>query len=503
MNIETRNVECKRELSRGEGFERAVVAFLNSHEGGEILVGVENDGSVCGVPDPDLTQRQISDRILNNIRPATLGLFDVIAEMHDGKAVVRVVVAGGPDRPYHLKRFGLTPQGCFVRVGSQTQQLSERDIEALFARRVRTTLRTIPSPRSDLRFEQLRIRYQEHGKELNERFRENLDLLTPDGKPNLVAFLLADENNVSIKVAKYAGTDKIELVENEEYGFCSILRACDRVLEKLTVENTTSARIGRFYRRERKRYDPAAMREAVINAFVHNDWTNLDCPVFELFSDRLEITSHGSLLPGMTREELLSGCSRVRNRELMRVFRDVELVEQLGSGMRRMLGAYSPDIFRYTDTFFHVALHFKEDETEAPLQGTIQVVPASNDDEEKPSDWPTDWPWSASQSESWSKSWSESWPESWNKAFPPTIANRLLVLLRPSPKGTKTLLPLLGLSTLGHSLRSAMATLLANGLIERTLPGKPNSRFQQYRLTVQGRAALAERTASTPSIGRK
>lgn len=176
-------------------------------------------------------------------------------------------------------------------------------------------------------------------------------------------------------------------------------------------------------------------------------------------------------------------------RELMRVFRDVELVEQLGSGMHRMLGAYGPDIFRYTDTFFHVVLHFQEDKTIAPLKDPIQELPAHRDREEKPADWPPDWPWS--------ESWSESWPKSWVKTFPPTLANRLLVVLHASPKGTKTLLPLLGLSTPGHSLRLAMATLLAGGLIERTLPDKPNSRFQQYRLTARGRAALAGRTVST------
>lgn len=363
MEGESRNREYKRQLSRDEKFERSVVAFLNSRDGGTVFIGIEDDGTVCGVDAPDLVQRQAADRIRNNIRPATMGLFDIGLEARGGKTVIRIVVSSGPDRPYYLKKFGMTPQGCFVRVGSQTQQIPESEIEAMFARRARTSLRTIPAPGQDLHFEQLRIRYDEHGKRLNDRFRETLELLTPDGRYNLVAFLLADENTVSIKVAKYAGTDKIDLVENEEYGFCSILRACDRVLEKLTVENTTSARIGRIYREERKRYDPAAMREAVINAFVHNDWTNLDTPVFELFSDRLEITSHGSLLPGMTREDLLSGCSRVRNRELMRVFRDVELVEQLGSGMRRMLGAYSPDIFRYTETFFHVVLRYPD----APL----------------------------------------------------------------------------------------------------------------------------------------
>ena len=458
MNDESRNREYKRQLDRDERFERAVVAFLNSRDGGTILVGVEDDGSVCGVSDADLVQRQAADRIRNNIRPATMGLFDIGLEERNGKPVVRIVVSSGPDRPYHLKKYGMTPQGCFVRVGSQTQQIPEAEIEAMFARRARTSLRTIPAPNQNLRFEQLRIRYEEHGRSLNEHFRETLELLAPDGRYNLVAYLLADDNNVSIKVAKYAGTDKIDLVENEEYGFCSLLRACDRVLEKLTVENTTSARIGPKYRQERKRYDPIAVREAVINAFVHNDWTDLDTPVFELFSDRLEITSHGSLLPGMTREDLLSGCSRVRNRELMRVFRDVELVEQLGSGMRRMLGAYSPDIFRYTETFFHVVFRFPG-----------MVPPA----------------------ESGAGSRAESRAESGAESVSPAIERQILFRLHSFAATKQDLAVWLGKSAPDGHLNRAIRRLLADGAVERTIPDRPTSRLQKYRLTDKGRAVLA------------
>ena len=97
MNDESRNREYKRQLDRDERFERAVVAFLNSRDGGTILVGVEDDGSVCGVSDPDLVQRQAADRIRNNIRPATMGLFDIGLEERNGKPVVRIVVSSGPD----------------------------------------------------------------------------------------------------------------------------------------------------------------------------------------------------------------------------------------------------------------------------------------------------------------------------------------------------------------------------------------------------------------------
>lgn len=112
----------------------------------------------------------------------------------------------------------MTPDGCFVRIGSQNQSLSAQMIENLFARRTRSNLRVIEAPRQDLTFNQLRIYYEEHGKNLNAEFAKILEFYTPDGKYNVLAYLLAylfaDENGVSIKVAKYAGTNKVNLIEN-------------------------------------------------------------------------------------------------------------------------------------------------------------------------------------------------------------------------------------------------------------------------------------------------
>lgn len=64
------------------------------------------------------------------------------------------------------------------------------------------------------------------------------------------------------------------------------------------------------------------------------------------------------LSEGMTTEELTSGISRPRNREIMRIYKDMELVEQLGSGMNRIMKVYAPDIFKISPNFFHVVLYF-------------------------------------------------------------------------------------------------------------------------------------------------
>ena len=250
MNKENHLVEYKRELS--ETFERSVIAFLNS-TGGHIYIGINDDGSVYGVKDMDHVQRQIADRILNNVKPNAIGLFEVVAE--------------------------------------------------------------------------------ENRKPLNDQFAKTLELLTPDGKYNYNAYLLADENGVSIKVAR---------------------------LTRLQVANITHARITPMERIEKPLVDPVALREAVINAVVHNDYTKEVPPLFEFFSNRMEITNYGGLVEGLSREDFFNCCSMPRNRELMRIFHDLDMVEQLGSGMRRILRFYDEKAFSFTDHFMRTSFYFED-----------------------------------------------------------------------------------------------------------------------------------------------
>jgi len=97
----------------------------------------------------------------------------------------------------------------------------------------------IKSHRQDLTFEQLKIYYEARGLKLNEQFASNLELLTEDGYYNYVAYLMADSNGTSIKVAKYDGLNKVHLIENNEYGYCSLIKATKSVLDKLELENRT------------------------------------------------------------------------------------------------------------------------------------------------------------------------------------------------------------------------------------------------------------------------
>ena len=155
---ESNRIEYKRELS--DRFERAVVSFLNYTGGGEILIGVDDNGVAVGVNDADTVQLKIVDRIRNNVRPQTLGLFDVVLTEIDGKDVIRVIVSCGQQRPYYIRKMGMSEQGCFVRVGSSSQPMSEQMMEELLAKRQQITLQTMASPRQNLTFKQLCIYYE-------------------------------------------------------------------------------------------------------------------------------------------------------------------------------------------------------------------------------------------------------------------------------------------------------------------------------------------------------
>ena len=334
------------------------MAFLNNREGGVLYIGLDDEGKPVGVPDLDGTQLKIADRIKNNILPSTLGLFDIVSDTVDNVPVIKILISSGLEKPYYIKKNGMSPSGCFIRMGTSSQPMTTTMIDDLYSKRIHTTLRNIPSPRQDLTFAQLKIYYQERGLELNEKFVNSLELLTPDGKYNYIAYLLADENGVSIKVAKYAGTDKVDLIENEEYGYCSLIKAINQVMEKLKIENSTMTKVTSTKRIEKNLVEPIQMREAVINAIVHSDFSRKIPPVFEIFSYRMVFTSYGGLIPGQSEQDFFSCSSMPRNRELIRVFKDVGLVEQLGSGMSRILKVYDKNIFKISEHFIKVEFPF-------------------------------------------------------------------------------------------------------------------------------------------------
>lgn len=360
---EDEKTELKRILN--DAFEKEVDAFLNTL-GGQILIGIEDNGTVCGVENADQVALSIADRIRNNILPSAMGLFTVEIRQEEMRSYLVVTVAGGLERPYYLKKYGMTPNGCYTRIGTQASPMTQNMIDGFFSRRILNTLHNVVSPNQELTFTQLKIYYQEKGYDAaGSYFLKNLDLFTEDGKYNYAAYLMADHNGTSIKIARYRGTEKLDIVERNEFGRCCLIKSALNVLERLNVANTTVVRVGgKAQRKEIRLIDPAALREAVLNAIIHNDYINGAYPVFEIYDDRIEIISSGGLPVGLSEKEFFAGRSLPRNKELMRIFSDMDLCEQLGSGMKKILRIYPQSVFSVSEHFIDVRFDYAEEAME-------------------------------------------------------------------------------------------------------------------------------------------
>lgn len=190
--------------------------------------------------------------------------------------------------------------------------------------------------------------------------------------------------------------------------------------------------------------------EAVINAIVHNDYTREVPPKFEIFSDRIEITSAGTLPEGLTQSEFFEGYSIPRNKELMRIFKDLELVEHLGSGIPRITRFFPESCFRFTENFIRSSFPaiepvHAEDEVTPQVEGTVTGEVAG-----------------------------EVTPQ-----VTPQVEQLLSAFTGEHTR--QELQEKLGLANRDHFRKAYLLPALEAGCIVPTLPDKPNSSRQKYR----------------------
>jgi ATP-dependent DNA helicase RecG len=136
--VESNRIEYKLTLS--DSLEKEVIAFLNSKEGGEIHIGVNDNGEVVGLTATDNLQLIIKDRIKNNIVPSVLGLFDVILDIKENYQILKIIVAVGQEKPYYLRKYGMSEKGCFIRIGSASEPMTQDMIDSLYSKRIRNTI---------------------------------------------------------------------------------------------------------------------------------------------------------------------------------------------------------------------------------------------------------------------------------------------------------------------------------------------------------------------------
>ncbi len=362
--MENTNIEYKKTLN--EHLEKVVVSFLNT-DGGIVKIGVDDAGYIVGINNPDDIMSKISSRISNNIIPNPQGIITITPEVLNDKTIITVKVKKGLHPIYYIKKYGLSETGVYIRLGStslgmQQEEINKRYLESLNYKEPSIT--EIEASNQRLLFKDLKIIYQENEKNLNEEtFKDNLKFFTKEHKFNILAEILSDTNQVSLKIITYAGIDKAEIIQTAEFGNKSLLVSAEQVLDYFEVMNRVLVSFEGAKRIEKPLINKRVLREAWINAIVHNDWSNNLSPIVHVFSNRIEIVSNGGLVDKMSKEEFFRGISKPRNLELMKIFLDIGLVEQTGYGVPKIISEYGRTAFEFFDNSIIVSLLFTDKTT--------------------------------------------------------------------------------------------------------------------------------------------
>ena len=343
---EGKTLEFKRDLSSPNPFLRTVVAFANT-AGGTILIGVEDDTRhVRGVSDPRSLEEQATSLVSDAISPRVLP--DVELLRFRDTYVLAVQVFPSSSRPHHL---GDDPAaGTYVRVGS-TNRRADADLIAemrRFARR--ESFDEHPMPELDSEALDFRAASESFA-ELRPLANRDLDILglltTYQGRkvPTAGGVLLYGRDRLRhfpdawLQAGRFAGTDKARIVDQADLRM-PLAETIPAGIAFIERHLAAGVEIGPVRNSPRWKLPPVAVREALINAIAHADYSQRGAPIrLAIFDDRLEVENPGLLPFGLTLEDLPRGVSKLRNRVIGRVFHELRLVEQWGSGAQRMIAA--------------------------------------------------------------------------------------------------------------------------------------------------------------------
>lgn len=349
MNIgkETEQIEFKKSTGELKEGVISIASMLNKHKSGVLYFGVRNDGEVIGQQIGDNTLRDISQAIANFIKPQIIP--SILFELIDSKNVIKITVEGN-ERPYSA--YGK----YYMRTADEDREITPSMLRNLMMSSSDSIV-SMESANQELSFNQLKVLYSNAGLTLNdETFSHNLNLLTQTGKYNLMAYILADNNSFSIKVAKFRGRDKTELIARNEYGYKCLLVAVKQVLDYAEAINETSVEITGGLRKETKLFDMDCFREAWLNACLHNSWVKKTPPAVYFFEDRIEIISIGGLPDDYSLEDFYAGRSRPVNLELQQIMVQLDYIEQTGHGVPLIVSRYGRKVFDISDNFITVTL---------------------------------------------------------------------------------------------------------------------------------------------------
>lgn len=349
--IENEITEFKREYT--DNILKTVTAFANTG-GGKILIGVDDDGTPICTDNIDNCCTRLTNAVRDNISP-DITMFIKYA-INESERIIEVVVSEGTNKPYFLKSKGMRPEGVYIRQGASSAPASVDKIKQMIKLSEKDSFEEGRSLNQNLHFSEAANEFAVKKVDFGKEKYVSLGIVnSDDGLFTNLALLLSDECEHTIKAAIFEGNDKKIFKDRREFSG-SLFKQLRNCYEFLELCNHTAASFKGLDRIDKEDYPSSALREALLNAIVHRDYSFSGSIIINIFDDRIEFVSLGGLVSGLSKEDILRGVSQTRNQNLANVFYRLKHIEAYGTGIQRIFDLYAddsikPDIIVTDNTF--------------------------------------------------------------------------------------------------------------------------------------------------------
>lgn len=376
---ESETVELKAVVV--EDIKKEIIAFANG-QGGKLYIGVQDNGEVIGLDDPDGTALQISNMVRDAIKPdLTMFLHYETLEI-GGKYIVFVEIQRGTERPYYIAKKGLRPEGVYVRQGYSSVPATDTLIRRMIKETDGDSFEEMRSLEQELTFDSAQKEFSDRNLPFGLVQMKSLGILSQDDIYTNLGLLLSEQCMHTIKTAVFEGTNQNIFKDRKEFSG-SLFRQMREVYDYIDFHNQTRSTFDKLLRIDSRDYPEAAIREALLNTLVHREYSFRASTLISIYEDRIEFTSIGGLVQGVTLDDVMIGISVCRNAKLANIFYRLELIEAYGTGIRKIMDAYEesgkkPQIITSDNAFKIILPNLNYQESQYQKQ---QVMSEENDGE--------------------------------------------------------------------------------------------------------------------------
>ncbi|MDR3258376.1 MAG: putative DNA binding domain-containing protein [Fusobacteriaceae bacterium] len=323
--------------------KKEVVAFANSHDG-VIYIGVSDSGEIVGLDNPDETLEKVTASIRNSIKPDITMVVKCNIEAINGKSVVVVRVQRGFARPYYIADKGLKPSGVYVRQGSSSVPASEDFIRKMIKETDGDSYEKLRSLNQNLTFETASKIFKDTDVSFGKSQKKTLGLIGDDGLYTNLALLISDQCSHTLKIAVFEGAEKKLFKDRKEFSG-SLLKQITEAFNFINLLNKVMATFEGLTRKDERDYPIEAVRESLLNAVVHREYSFGSSTLVNIYEDRMEFLSLGGLVSGISLDAIMLGISHSRNEKLANLFYRLRFIEAYGTGIPKIFSNYE-----YLDT---------------------------------------------------------------------------------------------------------------------------------------------------------